>query len=141
MTTTGRLVAVALLAMAAAGCGRARVRECKALVEKINAGDEAVTRAGGAGDPAGQLRTLATAVDTARADVLALQLDDTKLASLRAEYATMLRSVAGVARKVAVDATSKDNDALAADSQQLQSAIAKEAGIVHAVNAYCRRPR
>ena len=116
-----------------------RPRQCKALVDIINATVERVGSAPGGGDPDARLRRMAEQMDQSGDAMSRLRLTVPELAELAAEYRSMASGIAAAAREVVSAGAEEWNVArnVAAD-EALERAVQAEAPLVERINAFCQ---
>src|SRR5271154_6933598 len=81
----GRAVSKHTLAVLAVGallmsaCGAGKIQQCNKLIEKVNAASAAVSKSNGGAGKASDMDAMAKALDQAKTDITAVQLEDSKL--------------------------------------------------------------
>lgn len=149
-----RLPLLALLVLAAAGCGQKKITECNALVTVINSGVVGLEKAPkNEGDPSGvsDLKAMATSMDGVAAETASVQLTLPELKKLRDEYQKMAKDIAKAERELAAaaqeqgGATDPDKRAQAlarrsAAETTLDTAVKQEDPLVDQINKFCQTP-
>ena len=141
----GALVVGALLIASASGCGdRKKVQECRALITVINGGVEQISagtkgaRDGGAA--VGELRDLATAMDTVAKAAAKVELEDLGLKKLAKGYRDMVAEVAAAARELATAVDKVDIEKMKKAQRRMDKAVSREGPIVDDLNKHCQEP-
>jgi hypothetical protein len=138
-----KIIALALLAAAASGCGQKKITECNAVVQVINAGVVAVEKTPkNEADPTGvaDLRAMADAMDKVAADAAAVQLTIPELKKLRDDYHKMVKDIAKAERELATAAQERDTTRRGAAESTLDGAVKQEDPLVDQINKYCQAP-
>ena len=138
MKRYGWCIVVLSVVPAAGGCNRRQVRECTALVERINAADAAIQKGGGTGNRTQRVANMAKTIESERSAIAALAIKDAKLRGLRDDYATLLDEIARSSNKVLEAAHDNDSAAIQTSTTAIQAAGAKEAALLRSLNAYCQ---
>lgn len=148
--TSARLVpaSLALLTLLAAGCGRARARDCASLDASINAGvarleahetERRQSNGGGPSATARDMRKAATLHRQTLAEIKALPLSDPEIKTLGGDYVAALDSIAGSADALAT-ALEQDRRSDALDSDHIYaSMLERQKRVVERLNSACAR--
>ena len=132
------LLAVAGLALSALpGCGAGKIQQCNKLIEKVNAASAAVSKSNGGAGKASDMDAMAKALDQAKSDITAVQLEDAKLKGYQQDYSKMLDKVSTSAKAISAASAKSDATALQAAMKDIQAATAEETTIVNNINTYC----
>jgi hypothetical protein len=127
----------ALLAFGlAAACGPDHRAQCNALVERVSAISDGITKGGGMGQEDG-LSDLARSIDRARPGLRELQLADPALRKDREDYEAVLGRISAAANEMSGAAKRKDSAALQRDLEVIQAAARDESASVARINRDC----
>lgn len=139
---------LALSSFAAVGCGKSKVDQCNAFVERATKAQTVIGALKLDDDNAAKLEQEAVAIETEAKAVGAVSVSDAKLGGLRDEYganlgklAKITRDVAEVSKDAKVPAKAASVEARMKKLEQDADKIEKdESRIVDQVNAYCSAP-
>lgn len=124
----------ATLALTLAACGKSKVDECNAFIERANLSQAVLKTINLTGDGK-DLEADAAKVDSEAKYVRAAELKDAKLIKLRDDYATNLEKMAATIRDLAkLHGAGGDAKRIADDVDRIEKT---ESNIVAETNAYC----
>jgi hypothetical protein len=130
------VAAAALVSLATASCGMGRIQQCNKLIEKVNAAGSAVSKAG-SGGKGNEMGDMAKSIDTAKAEITAVQLEDAKLKGFQADYVKMLDKISTAAKGMQGASAKNDMATMQASLKEIQAASEDEKTIVTNINTYC----
>lgn len=126
------------LLLLATGCGKSKVDQCNAFVEKANAGQTVLNGLDLATEDGKKLEDAASKVDAEAKAVGGVELKDAKLIELRDKYAANLTKLAGNVRSLAKlyvgKASPEEAKKVEADAEKIEK---DESKLVDEVNTYC----
>jgi|GEM_PF-2424822 len=145
-----RLTAALALAasLGAAGCGRAKARDCNALNERINAGVarvDALEKERLARPEGGPVQTAQAMEKTGKLyrelaeGITAVDLSERELKNLATDYAASLKFASGAAEALARATASNRRDEATTADEVYAKEITRQKTIVEKINAFCAR--
>lgn len=134
-----------VLALAAVGCGKSKVDQCNAFIERANKAQTVLSGLSYDGDDPAKFEKEAATIEAEAKAVGEVNVADEKLVSLRNEYGASLGKLAKVTRDIAAVAKDAKVPAKAASVEAQMKKLELEADklekdeskLVDQVNAYC----
>ena len=138
-------LAIATALLLATGCGKSKVDQCNAFIERANSSQTVVSSVHLDGDDPAPIEAAAAKVDAESKGVSDVKLEDPKLVDMKTRYAASLTAFAKTTRELAGLMKAAKDPKLAADlegrlkklEEQATAAEKDEAKIVDEVNVYC----
>lgn len=145
MTLAHRLVAAALLALAAAGCHNAtQEAECGRFIDKVNSALVEInkhTRIKGLDGKqmVTEMNTLAKLYDQLAVDIGKTNITTSVLGAKAEEYRRMSQSAASAARHLATAVQDKDPKAVEAADKEFKQVVSRETALIADIDKVCKR--
>lgn len=135
-------VALALSSFALGGCGKSKVDQCNAFIERANKGQTVISSLSLDSEDSKKLEGDAAKIDAEAKAVGAVELKDAKLVGFRDQYSSNLTKLAGNVRDLAkLQAEAKAGKPSETQLKKIESDADKiekdESKLVNDINAYC----
>ena len=145
MRLTNRFTSLLLLTVSLAACGKGKIEQCNAFIDRASKAQAAITALNLASDDKKELEKGATKIDAEAKAFATVEVKDEKLVGFRTAYAQTLESMS----KIMTDLAAAQADA--ADASKAEATAAKvktlvesaealeksESALVDQINGYC----
>jgi chromosome segregation ATPase len=130
---------VLVIASAALGCNTfKKVEQCNALIDKINAAQQAAQQLDSAGEASTEeLKKLAGILEQLSKDIQGMQLENGQLRQHANEYQKMVVEMAAASRKLIAAVDAEDAAKASSAKAQMDAVSAQEDALVARINAFC----